>query len=106
MLFRSEGFSREECDRLAADSQDRAAAAIVDGRFDRALVPIYHDDDTLALDHEEFPRPGTTAESLALLEPSFEKMGAHKPEGAERSIDETALLASTLETALREQFPA
>ena len=39
-------------------------------------MPIYHDDGTLALDHEEFPRPGTTAESLAKLNPSFEAMGA------------------------------
>src|SRR5512145_192875 len=48
-----EGFSREECDRLALDSQKRAAIAIKEGRFANALVPIYHDDGTLALDHDE-----------------------------------------------------
>ena len=63
-----------------------------DGRFDQALVPIHHDDGSLALSHEEFPRPGTTLEDLAGLNPSFEKMGAHKPEGAARTIDETCLL--------------
>ncbi|MBW2294064.1 MAG: acetyl-CoA C-acyltransferase, partial [Deltaproteobacteria bacterium] len=88
-----EGFSRNDCDQLGIDSQNRAEAAIKDGRFDRALVPIYHDDGAIALDHEEFPRPGTTMESLSELSAAFEKMGAHKLEGAERTIDETALLA-------------
>src|SRR5918911_1546497 len=45
-----EGFSREECDRLAVDSQDRAAKALAEGRFDNSLVTIYHDDGTVALD--------------------------------------------------------
>jgi acetyl-CoA C-acetyltransferase len=88
-----DGFSREQCDELAVDSQNRAQVAISEGRFDRALVPIYHDDGTLALDHEEFPRPGTTLADLAKLPPSFEKMGAHVPEGHGHSIDDTALLA-------------
>jgi acetyl-CoA C-acetyltransferase len=88
-----EGFSREECDRLGVDSQNRAQAAIADGRFDRALVPIFHDDGTPALDREEFPRPGTTLADLGKLEASFARMGAHKPEGSALTIDETALLA-------------
>jgi acetyl-CoA C-acetyltransferase len=93
LIATTEGFTREECDRLGVDSQERVAAAIKGGRFERSLVPIYKDDGTLALDREEFPRPGTTLESLAALEPSFATMGAYKPEGAERTIDETALLA-------------
>jgi acetyl-CoA C-acetyltransferase len=88
-----EGFTREDCDRLGVDSQDRAETAIKDGRFDHALVPIFHDDGAPALAVEEFPRPGTTLETLAELSPAFEKMGAHKPEGAKYSMDETALLA-------------
>ena len=88
-----EGFTREACDQLGVDSQARAAAAIQDGRFDQALVPISHDDGSPALDRDEFPRPGTTLESLAALQPSFAAMGAHKPEGAARTIDETALLS-------------
>lgn len=88
-----EGFSREDCDKLGIDSQNRAEAAIKDGRFDDALVPIYHDDGSVALDHEEFPRPGTSAETLAELAPAFEQMGAFKPEGAARTLDETARLA-------------
>jgi acetyl-CoA C-acetyltransferase len=88
-----ESFSREQCDDLAADSQSRAHAAVTEGRFERALVPIFHDDGTLALDHDEFPRPGTTAADLATLSPSFAAMGAHVPQGQDRSIDQTALLA-------------
>ena len=88
-----EGFSGEECDQLAVDSQERCAKALAEGRFDNSLVPISHDDGTLALEQEEFPRPGTTMESLAQLAPSFEQMGAYTPEGSERTIDETALLS-------------
>ncbi len=88
-----EGFSREQCDELAVISQDRAAAAIGEGRFDRALVPIFHDDGTPALAKDEHPRPGTTAADLAKLNPSFEQMGAHKPGGTELTLDQTALLA-------------
>ena len=94
LIATTEGFTREECDALAVDSQARAAEALKEGRFDRALVAIYHDDGTLALDHEEFPRPGTTAESLAKLNPSFEAMGAMKNnDGSGLTIDQTALLA-------------
>lgn len=88
-----EGFTRDECDRLGVDSQDRAQAAIAEGRFDRSLVPIFHDDGRLALDREEFPRPGTTVADLGKLTPSFEAMGAHVPGGSGLSIDQTALLA-------------
>ena len=88
-----EGFTREECDQLGVDSQTRTAAAIKDGRFDQALVTIRRDDGTIALERDEFPRPGTTLESLAALNPSFEAMGAHTLDGEPHTIDETALLA-------------
>jgi acetyl-CoA C-acetyltransferase len=52
--------------------QGVCADAIAIGYFDRSLGPVYHEDGTLALDHEEFPRPQTTAEGLAALKPSFE----------------------------------
>jgi acetyl-CoA C-acetyltransferase len=71
-----DGRSREDCDRVGLVSQERAAAAIAEGRFDRSLVSIHHDDGTVALDREEYPRPGTTLETLASLTPSFEKMDA------------------------------
>ncbi len=69
-----EGISREAVDALGLESQKRAARAIEEGRFDKSLVPVVADDGTVILDHEEFPRPQTTAEGLAALEPSFAKI--------------------------------
>jgi acetyl-CoA C-acetyltransferase len=66
-----DGAMREDCDRVGLVSQERAAVALAEGRFDRSLVPILNDDGTVALDREEFPRPGTTMEGLAALTPSF-----------------------------------
>ncbi|MET0146374.1 MAG: acetyl-CoA C-acetyltransferase [Ilumatobacteraceae bacterium] len=71
-----EGFSRTDCDELAVMSQDRAAKAIAEGRFDRSVITVLNDDGSIALDHEEFPRPGTTVEGLAGLAASFAEMGA------------------------------
>ena len=69
-----ENISREETDRLALQSQQRAAQAIAEGRFDRSLVPVKNLDGSIALDKEEFPRPETTAEGLAQLQASFSKV--------------------------------
>jgi acetyl-CoA C-acetyltransferase len=69
-----DGRSREECDRVGFESQQRAAVAIAEGRFDRSLVPIRDADGNVALDREEYPRPDTTMETLASLNPSFPKM--------------------------------
>jgi acetyl-CoA C-acetyltransferase len=69
-----EGISRESLDELALVSQQRAARAIAEGRFDRSLVTVHREDGTVALDHEEFPRPSTTLEGLAKLMPSFAAM--------------------------------
>ncbi len=83
-----EGFTREDCDRLAVESQRRAAEAVDAGRFKRSVVPIYNNDGSLALDHDEHPRPGTTLESLAGLNPSFAKMGVMNPPNDTRTFDE------------------
>jgi acetyl-CoA C-acetyltransferase len=69
-----EGISRDAVDELALVSQQRAAIAIGEGRFDKSLVPVFHEDGTLALDREEFPRPQTTREGLAALKASFAAM--------------------------------
>ena len=69
-----EGISREDLDALALVSQQRAKRAIDEGRFDKSVVPVMNEDGTVALDHEEFPRPETTAEGLAALNPSFGKL--------------------------------
>ena len=69
-----EGITRQAVDELALVSQQRADAAIKGGHFDKSLVPVYREDGTLALDHEEFPRPQTTMEGLGALKASFAAM--------------------------------
>jgi acetyl-CoA C-acetyltransferase len=66
-----EGIDRDSVDALALVSQERAARAIEEGRFDGALVPVLNEDGSVALDREEFPRPETTMERLSNLKPSF-----------------------------------
>jgi acetyl-CoA C-acetyltransferase len=73
-----ERIDRRALDEHAAESQRRAEIAIKEGRFDRSLVPVLNLDGSLALDHEEFPRPGTTADSLAALAPSFPAVADHR----------------------------
>jgi len=69
-----EGISREAVDALALVSQQRAAVAIAEGRFDKSVVPVHNEDGSVALDREEFPRPETTAEGLAGLKASFDAL--------------------------------
>lgn len=69
-----EGIPRRALDELALVSQQRADAAIKGGHFKKSLVPVYKEDGSLALDHEEFPRPSTTIEGLSALKASFEAM--------------------------------
>jgi len=79
------GFSRQDCDALAARSQARAAAAWADRRFDRSIVPVSDENGLAILRTDEHMRPGTTAESLGKLRASFAKMGA------EYGFDDVAL---------------
>ena len=79
-----EGIPRADLDALALESQRRAAIAIEGGHFKKSLVPVYHDDGTLALGREEFPRPQTTLEGLAALKPSFEAL-------ADTTVDATGV---------------
>lgn len=69
-----EGFTREELDEVGYRSQQRAAEAISEGRFARSVVPVVADDGSVILDREEYPRPQTTREDLAKLEPAFPKI--------------------------------
>jgi acetyl-CoA C-acetyltransferase len=70
-----EEFSREEVDAYAAQSQERAAAAQSEGKFDKSVVPVVDINEQVVLDRDEFIRPGTTVETLGKLNPSFEVMG-------------------------------
>jgi acetyl-CoA C-acetyltransferase len=71
MIATLEGFSRQELDALAVESQKRAKHAIDNGHFDKSLITVNNDDGSVALDREEFPRPGTSMESLAGLKTVF-----------------------------------
>ncbi|WP_375501202.1 acetyl-CoA C-acetyltransferase [uncultured Jatrophihabitans sp.] len=70
-----EGFSRTDVDTYAAESQDRAGKAIANGNFGRSIVPVLDINGDIVLDVDEFPRPGTTVESLGGLKPSFAGLG-------------------------------
>jgi acetyl-CoA C-acetyltransferase len=66
-----EGFSREDVDAFAAESQARAAKAQANGFFDNSVIPVVDQNGLTVLDKDEFIRPGTTVESLSGLKPSF-----------------------------------
>lgn len=71
------GLTREELDRFAASSQQKACAAQESGRFDDEIVPIEikKRKETIIFDKDEGPRPGTTWEGISKLKPAFKKEG-------------------------------
>ncbi|MCW1383627.1 acetyl-CoA C-acetyltransferase [Novosphingobium sp. KCTC 2891] len=69
-----EGIARADMEALGVESQRRAKAAIDAGHFARGMVPVHNRDGSLALDHDEYPRPETTTETLAALKPAFVAM--------------------------------
>ena len=83
-----EGFDREAVDAFALTSQQRAATAMAEGRFDRSVVAIHNPDGSVALAADEFLRPSTTMEGLAKLTASFEQMGTQVFDGYDRSFDD------------------
>jgi acetyl-CoA C-acetyltransferase len=71
-----EGFTRDDVDRYAVQSQQRAAAAWSGGFFAKSVVPVRDRNGLVLLDHDEFMRPSSTLESLSELKPAFVKHGA------------------------------
>jgi acetyl-CoA C-acetyltransferase len=69
------GFSRDDVDAYAVESQQRAAAAWEDGRFDHSVVAVKDVNGLTILAKDEHMRPETTMQSLAALKPSFVQMG-------------------------------
>jgi acetyl-CoA C-acetyltransferase len=69
------GFSRDDVDAYAVESQKRAAEAWSEGRFDRSVVAVKDVNGLTILAKDEHMRPGTTMQSLASLQPSFVQMG-------------------------------
>jgi acetyl-CoA C-acetyltransferase len=70
-----DGFGREDVDAYAAESQRRAGIAMEDGRFAKSIVPVTDVSGLPILAVDEHPRPGTTADALAGLNPSFQAFG-------------------------------
>ncbi|WP_101341307.1 acetyl-CoA C-acetyltransferase [Cereibacter azotoformans] len=73
------GFSRDEADALAVESQRRAAAAWAEGRFARSVVPVRDQNGVTILERDEHMRPGTDMQSLGSLRPAFKEMGEQMP---------------------------
>jgi acetyl-CoA C-acetyltransferase len=73
------GFSRDDADALAVESQRRAAAAWKDQRFARSVLTIRDQNGLAILDHDEHLRPGTDMQTLGRLDPSFKAMGEVMP---------------------------
>jgi acetyl-CoA C-acetyltransferase len=75
LIATTEGFTREDVDAYAVQSQQRAAAAWSGGRFAKSVVPVRDRNGVVLLDQDEHMRPDTTLESLAKLKPSFAGIG-------------------------------
>jgi acetyl-CoA C-acetyltransferase len=69
------GFSRDDVDAYAVESQKRAATAWQEGRFDHSVVPVKDVNGLTILAKDEHMRPETTMQSLAALQPSFAQIG-------------------------------
>ena len=69
------GFSRDDCDAYAVESQRRTARSWDDGRFAKSVVPVTDVNNIAILEKDEHPRPDTDMQSLAALNASFEIMG-------------------------------
>jgi acetyl-CoA C-acetyltransferase len=70
------GFSRDDVDGYAVESQKRAAAAWNEGRFNKSVLPVRDVNGITLLANDEHMRPTTTMQSLASLQPAFAQMGA------------------------------
>ncbi|MGP1357372.1 acetyl-CoA C-acetyltransferase, partial [Roseicyclus sp.] len=73
------GFSRDDADALAVESQKRAEMAWKEGRFVRSVVPVTDVNGLTILDHDEYMRPGTDMQALGALKASFKDMGEQMP---------------------------
>ncbi len=81
------GFSRDDADALAMESQKRAKQAWDENRFDKSIVPVRDQNGLEILAHDEYMRPGTDMQSLGGLKPAFKEMGEIMP-----GFDKVALM--------------
>ena len=73
------GFSRDDADQLAVESQKRAKAAWDDKRFAKSIITVRDQNGLSILDHDEYMRPSTDMQSLGALNPAFQQMGEMMP---------------------------
>ena len=90
MIAAKWGYSRRQLDEFAASSQEKATHAIERGYFTREILPLKLGDRTF--DRDEHPRPGTTAETLAGLKPSFKEDGVLHAGNSSGIVDGAAAL--------------
>ena len=81
------GFSRDDVDSLAVESQKRAAKAWEENRFAKSVITVKDQNGLTILDRDEYMRPGTDMQSLGALNPSFQMMGEQMP-----GFDKVAML--------------
>ena len=73
------GFTRDQADALAVESQRRAAVAWAEGRFAKSVLTIKDQNGLTILDRDEYMRPGTDMQALGALQPAFKAMGEVMP---------------------------
>lgn len=73
------GFTREQADALAVESQRRAKAAWDDNRFAKSVITVRDQNGITILDRDEYMRPQTDMQSLGALNPAFQQMGEMMP---------------------------
>ncbi|MDY6860916.1 MAG: acetyl-CoA C-acetyltransferase [Pseudomonadota bacterium] len=81
------GFSRDDADALAVESQKRAATAWAEDRFARSVITVKDQNGLPILEHDEYMRPGTDMQALGALKPAFKDMGEVMP-----GFDKVALM--------------
>ncbi|MGE5047380.1 MAG: thiolase family protein [Deltaproteobacteria bacterium] len=90
MIAAKWGYSRRQLDEFAAQSQHKAANAIERGYFTREILPLKVGESTF--DRDEHPRPGTTADTLAALKPSFKEDGVLHAGNSSGIVDGAAVV--------------
>lgn len=76
LIATREGYTRDDVDAYAMESQTRAATAWKEGRFKKSVVPVTDENGLTILAKDEHVRPGTDMQSLGSLRPAFEKLAA------------------------------
>jgi acetyl-CoA C-acetyltransferase len=91
LIATREGYTRQDVDQFALESQQKAARAIEGKRFDNSMFAVKNDDGSVALARDEHPRADTTLESLGGLNAAFVKLGAMAMGPHGETLDELAL---------------